>query len=360
MAGADVGRRLRVVYWPNWRHDAYLDDLTTGLSGVGVESVPLSVRTALTRRADVLHIHWPEMIGAGMLGVPAPVRPLARLARLLGVGAALALARLRHRPIVVTLHNLRPHDEGARRHAWVLRTVAGLATVAVVLSEGGRARVAREHPSLAGQRFEHVPLMDGAVRFPGMPFEEARRELGVPVDATLVVFFGRIRPYKGVDQLVQAFQALDDPSVHLALLGAGTLGDRALEADARRHPRVTWDGSRVPDRQIAAGLAAADVIVLPFHDFENSSSVVVAAASGAPTAVPDLAPTAELAAEFGDDSIIRYSGPLDSTELAALIEQARTRPPRGRQRVRRPGRDRHEVAARQREVYELALRLSGR
>lgn len=351
---------MNVVYWPNWRDNPYVDDLVTALARAGVRSRPLSLASAALRSADLVHVHWPEMIAAGMLGVPAPLRPIARLARLAGVSSVLLLARARRIPLVVTLHNLRPHDDARPLHTRVLRRVAGAATTIVVLSDGGRERAVACHPGLAGKRFRVVPLMDNAERFAPAPLARARAELGVAPDARLVVFFGRVRPYKGVDALARAFLDLDDPSVHLAVLGAGELGDPALSDELRRHPRVTWSGRRVSDADIAAGLSAADLVVLPFRDIENSSSLITALAAGAPTAVPELPATAEVAAEYGTDRVLLYPGELDAATLQRLLERAARFAPAGRTRVELPHRRLDRVAERQRQVYAEALDVSGR
>ena len=47
---------------------------------------------------------------------------------------------------------------------------------------------------------------------------EARKRLGIPSSARVYVFMGNARPYKGIDRLVEAFQAIAEPADHLLLM----------------------------------------------------------------------------------------------------------------------------------------------
>jgi glycosyltransferase involved in cell wall biosynthesis len=83
-----------------------------------------------------------------------------------------------------------------------------------------------------------------------------RAELGTP----LVLFVGRLVPYKGVDVLLRATATLD---ASLVVVGDGPLrGPLEAQARAARYDRVAFAGT-VADAELAALYHAADVIVLP-------------------------------------------------------------------------------------------------
>lgn len=86
--------------------------------------------------------------------------------------------------------------------------------------------------------------------------------LGIPPDAFVVAFAGRMRPVKGTHLLLEAARALPvDGSVRILLLGE--IADRRIERMLRlpaRHPIVHHAGFR-PDA--AALLGACDVLVMP-------------------------------------------------------------------------------------------------
>ena len=97
------------------------------------------------------------------------------------------------------------------------------------------------------------------------PVEEARRQLGLALDERIVMFFGTIQPYKGVEDLIHAVAALDRGGVRLVLAGAGdTDAARAAVEMARAQlgPRATVIGTQ-PFARVPQIIAAADVVVVP-------------------------------------------------------------------------------------------------
>jgi glycosyltransferase involved in cell wall biosynthesis len=113
---------------------------------------------------------------------------------------------------------------------------------------------------------------------------ELRRELGIPTEAPVVAFVGRLTRDKGIPELMEAFLRLDKqfPDLRLLLVGCFQNGD-PLPADTRRcletHPRVIFAGA-VPDT--TAYYAIADVVVLPSHREGLPMVVLEAFAAGKP------------------------------------------------------------------------------
>jgi glycosyltransferase involved in cell wall biosynthesis len=110
--------------------------------------------------------------------------------------------------------------------------------------------------------------------------DEARRRLGIPADAFTFVFFGNVRPYKGIDVLVQGFRALlgRHPNTHLIIAGkpySDAFADevRAAVADL---PNVHLSLGYVPDADIQIHLRAADCFVAPYKYIETCSAIYLA------------------------------------------------------------------------------------
>jgi glycosyltransferase involved in cell wall biosynthesis len=122
-----------------------------------------------------------------------------------------------------------------------------------------------------------------------------------------LLFFGNIREYKGVDDLLVAFGALP-PDLDARLTVAGQCDEtlRPVLAElARRSPgRVELRLERVPDEELTRLLAEADVAVLPFRRSTTSGSALLALGHGRPIVVPDLPGLAELP----DKAVFRYDG----------------------------------------------------
>jgi glycosyltransferase involved in cell wall biosynthesis len=126
-------------------------------------------------------------------------------------------------------------------------------------------------------------------------YPDPRRSL--PRRARLeLLFFGFVRPYKGLDVLLDAMRLLKEESVHLTV--AGELWSRP-EAVARRLHALGIEGrvDLVPrylsDAEVAEVFARADAVVLPYRSGSNSGVVPLAYRYGKPVVVTRVGGLAE-------------------------------------------------------------------
>jgi glycosyltransferase involved in cell wall biosynthesis len=123
-----------------------------------------------------------------------------------------------------------------------------------------------------------------------------------------LLFFGRVAPYKGVDDLLAAFTELP-LALSAQLTIVGECRDPSLRASltglAARSPRsVTLRFERIAETEISDLLQDADAIVLPYQRSSTSGSALLALSHGRPIVIPDLPGLSELP----DDAVIRYDG----------------------------------------------------
>ena len=112
-----------------------------------------------------------------------------------------------------------------------------------------------------------------------------------PTDKRVVLFFGLLRPYKGLDVLLQAWRGIDD--AELWIVGMPRMDVAALMADAP--PNVRLVPRFVADAELPAYFARADLVVLPYREIEQSGVLFTALAFGKPLLVSDVGGFAELA-----------------------------------------------------------------
>lgn len=263
-----------------------------------------SWRTALFGRYDVVHVHWPEFL------LRAPERSKAlQYALFLALIARTALAR---RPVVRTLHNLEPHEGASAIERLLLRLLDRRTRMWI--------RLNAVTPDRAPQT---VTILHGHYRdwFAGLEVPE-------PVPGRLL-YFGLIRPYKGIETLLDSFLALDpelDPEAELRIVGhpaSETLRRRiadACMADARIGALLAY----VDDAALAYEIGQAELVVLPFRQMLNSGSLLLALSLDRPVLVPRNAANEALADEVGPGWVYLYEGELDSDILLAALWQART------------------------------------
>jgi beta-1,4-mannosyltransferase len=149
---------------------------------------------------------------------------------------------------------------------------------------------------------------------------EARRALGIDRDAFVFLFFGKIRPYKGLPKLLTTFQARFHDSECLVV--AGDFIDDAEAFDLfRSHgplPGVICRPGRVPDDEVSSYFASADVACFPFESCTTSSSAVLALSFGTPIVAPRLGTLCDL-----PDSVGWFYDPLDPHGLEDAMVAAR-------------------------------------
>jgi glycosyltransferase involved in cell wall biosynthesis len=128
------------------------------------------------------------------------------------------------------------------------------------------------------------------------PPDIARKELGLPHEKPIILFFGGFRPSKGPDILLNAMKMLDGDWI-LVLAGTPSVTEKGeLDRLLPRPERVVTRFGFVPDTDVPKYFAAADVVALPYRrSYKGTSGVLqMAAAASTPivaTDVGDVGPT---------------------------------------------------------------------
>lgn len=292
----------------------------------------------LTERFDVLHVHWPE-------NSLRHTRPLARLVKTGLFALFLARVRLQRTAVVRTLHNVRPHEEGSRAERRLLRRLDALTTLWIVLNETTPTPDSGRTVLIPHGHYREWYTPDAAI---------------APVAGRLLNF-GMIRRYKGTEDLVSAFRAIDDAS-GLSLRVVGSAEDPAMAARLRAlaadDPRITLDLRFVDDQTLADEVSASELVVLPYRAMHNSGAALMALSLDRPVIVPSSAATELLADEAGPGWVTTFDGPLDSEALTALIVRARSAGRAGRPDL--SARDWTALGSQLVDAYERAVQLAAR
>lgn len=156
---------------------------------------------------------------------------------------------------------------------------------------------------------------------------EARRKLGFGSTEKIVLFFGAIRPYKGLEYLVAAFQkvAVAHPEYRLIIAGESKKGSEQYWLDIKNsiesHPtrnQVMQKIEFVPDGETELYFKAADVTVLSYTEVFQSGVLFLAYSFGLPVIASDVG-------SFRDDIIPGETGLVckacDVDDLAKALEQ---------------------------------------
>jgi glycosyltransferase involved in cell wall biosynthesis len=123
-------------------------------------------------------------------------------------------------------------------------------------------------------------------------------------EAVNLLFFGTIRPYKGLEDLLEAFNALSADQVAdlwLTIVGETWEGctdpDRLIAASPHRQ-HITFVNDYVADEVVSAAFNHADVVVLPYRRSSSSGPLHIAMSCGLPVIVTTVGGLPEAAAGY--------------------------------------------------------------
>jgi beta-1,4-mannosyltransferase len=289
----------------------------TGAAGARVQRLTWR---SLRRCADaggrfLVHLHFPERYAADRSLPVAAVR-------VLGFIAQLAVARWCGARVVTTIHNARSHEARRPRLEAIVWSAVGRATTDVhLLSAASAPEVLADHPRLAEARRHVIPHGNYRPVLGALEDRAAARErLGLAGASRVFVLYGRLRPYKGADELLHAFAGLHDPSARLVL--AGEIPDAAYAARLRdavaADLRVRLLPGHVGDGDLQTLIRASDAVLLPYRKILNSGSALLALSAGRRVVLPRTPTFEELGAAVGTGWVALLDGAVRSEDLERI------------------------------------------
>jgi D-inositol-3-phosphate glycosyltransferase len=156
---------------------------------------------------------------------------------------------------------------------------------------------------------------------------EAKQKLGLRDDEKAILFFGRIRPYKGIERLLAAYEkvARSGSAYRLILAGEPKKGSEDYLQQIREAiSSIDKNGSVIsriefiPDEDMELYLKAADVLVLPYKEIFQSGVLFLAYTFGLPVIAADVGSFREEIVEGKTGFLCK---PGDVEDLANTIEK---------------------------------------
>ncbi len=307
-----------VVHLPCYEINPYQKLLMQSLRAIGVEAVDGGgggnfLRSVLRRwRADVVHFHWlhPYTIRPGLLG------SVLRSCRFLVELGVLRCAGVR---LVWTVHNLENHEgQHTSIERWVCRWACRFFHEVICHSEFA-SREVQQYFGVPAERIRVVPHP----RFPAEFNSDAglRRRYQIRSGELVFLFFGRLAPYKGVEELVAAFRELHQKNARLVIAGSSacpTFTSDLISA-CNGDPRIRLDVREIPDAEVGELQQLADVVVFPFKKILTSGSLLLAMGAGNACIAPRVGPILETLADV--QACLTYD-PDDESGLRKAMEYA--------------------------------------
>ena len=184
---------------------------------------------------------------------------------------SLMLAKIRGQKIVITVHNILPH-ENMRIGKITTQCLLDLADCIVLHSESNEKALLASYRIKKTTKVKVIPHGLLSPPMNGWNKEKARKDIGLGSSDKVVLFFGNIRPYKGLDVLIDAMGQVAKANPKAVLLIAGKPWKDWTEYQNRIENNGIQDVTKVfkgfiPDEEVQKYFLAADLVVLPYVRF---------------------------------------------------------------------------------------------
>jgi glycosyltransferase involved in cell wall biosynthesis len=230
--------------------------------------------------------------------------------------------------IVYTAHDLLPHDMDTHANRRVFQTIYSLVDLLIVHADNIKQQMLEKF-DVDSAKIHVIPHGSNAIFFDDqcVSKETARKEIGIPLGKQVILFFGLIKPYKGLEYLLEAFEEIKRHIENAMLLIVGRIADDDHQAyqyyskllstleDSHTVKCVT---EYIPFNQVGQFFVAADLIALPHIKPSQSGVLLSAMAAGKAVVVTDAGGLGEVVKNGQSGFAVP---PKDSKALAeAIIE----------------------------------------
>lgn len=231
--------------------------------------------------------------------------------------------------VVLTVHNVnvrKRDDRDSALNRFTLRVQYRLSDHIFVHTKQMKQELIQEFGARS-DRVSVIPFgINNAVRSTNLSARDARAQLNIHDGDKILLFFGNIAPYKGLELLVSAFQQLSNQGDNYRLIIAGRPKNceqywssvRDMMREDLRAGRILLRDEFIPDDETEIFFKAADVLVLPYRHIYQSGVLFLGYSFGLPTLAADVGSLREDIDEGRTGFIFKAEDPID---LARAIRE---------------------------------------
>lgn len=278
---------MKVMFIPDARNNnSYQTNLLNSLSKEGVSTYfdgGSVIGSVMKHWPDVLHIHWPYPFLMANSRFATVIKSACFI-------CGLSILKIFGMKIVWTVHNISDH-EGKFKSMELLfsKILARLCDKLIVHCPSAKTEVEKiygmhssiviiPHGNYIGQYKNTITDL------------QARHELKLDAEDIIFLYFGQIRPYKGVLELIDTFKKLKCKEAKLLIVGKPLNDEIATEVYNRCKDdwRITNILEFIPDDDIQTYMNVADIVVLPYKNLLTSGAAMLAMSFGKPIIAPNV------------------------------------------------------------------------
>jgi glycosyltransferase involved in cell wall biosynthesis len=232
------------------------------------------------------------------------------------------------------IHNTMPHEKNTFDY-FLVRITLRTADTFIVMTEKERKRLLSLMPDIENIYVVPMPVYNTFTESTLSKFR-VKAQIGLPMDRPILLFFGFVRPYKGLDVLIQAVKILANQRIQVHLLVAGEFWQGKKETKALIHSlglseHISIHDAYIPDNEVAKFFKASDLFIAPYINGTQSAALRTALGFGLPVVLTDVI-VDEMIFAFSERCKVVKTG--DPIELAKGICEQFNKPILGADQVK--------------------------
>jgi len=282
---------MQIVFTPHFNKNPYQKLLADSLKLYGVDVVFSRVFPKFSwllknrKTTQVIHIHWPSAL----------YRRKGRLnfARVFALLRRILWAKIFGYRLVWTVHNILPHESDSPFFDCCFRRffvrfsdgIIGHCEFALLEIQRRFGKAKRSMVIPHGNYMNYYPQKPDRIL--------SREKLGISKDAPVLLSFGRLKDYKGIEGLIDQLILLED-NVTLVVAGEGSVSCDTQERVRGTNVTLKLYCDFISDDEVSTFFAVADVMVAPYAQILTSGAIVLGLSMGVPIVAPAIGCIPEL------------------------------------------------------------------
>lgn len=228
--------------------------------------------------------------------------------------------------LVYTAHNVLPHER--RKADFFFKLLVLKSSRAIIVHSRSLKKMLTYKFKINPNKIAIIPHGNFDIYLPKEKLSQAisRKKLGLFVNDNVMLFFGNIREYKGLDLLLQAFRIASKHDEYLKLVIAGSPYSKKLEnyyqeliAMMKLDDRILFHSKFIPNSKISLYFEASDLVMLPYKNIYHSGIMHLAFSFGKPVIATRVGDFEEII-EWGKNGFLVNKG--DYIGMAKIITDA--------------------------------------
>jgi glycosyltransferase involved in cell wall biosynthesis len=201
--------------------------------------------------------------------------------------------------LIWTIHNILPHDFPYIKQEIELRNIICAAAQTLHIHSQKSLPEIQQYLNIPLEKVKIIPHGNYIGVYPNhIDKVEARHRFGFSEEQTVFLFLGQIRKYKGIEDLIFAFDEVQQnfPNTHLLIAGKPVESIKIEEVDISDEAKIkiTLIQEYIPEDELQWFLNAADIMVLPYKKILTSGSLLNALSFSCPVIAPRVGMTEEV------------------------------------------------------------------